>query len=176
MLSDGEKIYCKGTAIKDNAFSISGGEEDCSFVGYYYPETGSFTYLDTWAKELGSVSYAIAVHDGYLYYTKRQSDTCNNLCRVSLSGGKAQRVNQEDEFIVQFSVTDEQIYYRTSAFTYKCMNCDERHSTSEKRYAWYTSIKTDFHSLLITTAANSLSMNARDGRVGLFADICGNNR
>lgn len=124
MLSYDGKIYCKGKGEISSIFGISGGEEYKTFVAYYDPRTGAFEYLDTWHRELGSVSYSISVYDNYLYYVKRLSDTNNSLYRIPLSGGKPERVNQEEDFIIQFSICNDIIYYRTNAFTLKSMDMD----------------------------------------------------
>lgn len=124
MLSYDGKIYCKGKTENSSVFGVSGGEEYRTFVGYYDPGKGAVEYLDTWHRELGSVSNEILTYNNCLYYIKRLSDTDNSLYRISLSGGKPEKVNQTEDFIVQFSIYNNIIYYRTNSQTLKSMDLD----------------------------------------------------
>lgn len=124
MISHDGKIFCKGICETSSAFDVSGGGDYKTFVASYDPDTGKFEFLDTWNRELGSVSYAISIHNDYLYYLKRISDTNNTIYRVPIGGGKVEKVNIEEDFIIQFCIDDDVLYYRTNSFTLKRMNLD----------------------------------------------------
>lgn len=111
MISDGDRLYFKG--VDD--------ERKVSFTASYDPETDKFEYLDKFDKESGNLSYAMTLHGGQLYYTKRISDDTNSLFRIPTDGGNAEQLTFEDEFVQRFSVTDDRIYYVTQAYTLKSM-------------------------------------------------------
>ncbi len=122
MISDGKSIYIKGVTETDSEFTASGSVDKVTFIGKYKTGENKITVLDSWAKENGSVSYCISEKDGYVYYLRRISDEENALYRVSVNGGKSEKISTEKEFIQQFSLTDEKIMYCTSARELKSMD------------------------------------------------------
>lgn len=123
MVSDGDKLYFKGYNVSLPEFSIKQWNK-FSFLAYYDPKTDKFDFLETWEKDLGAVSNELSLHGGYLYYTKKMNEQTNSLFRIPTDGGQSERLTFKDEFVQQWTVTEEKIIYRTDAYTLKSMKPD----------------------------------------------------
>ena len=123
MVSDGARLYFKGTSETYTEFSSKKWDKS-SFIVSYDPENDKLEFLEVWEKDSGSVSTEISLYNGYLYYTKKMNEQTNSLFRIKTKGGKSERLTFKDEFVQQWTVTGEKIIYRTDAFTLKNMNMD----------------------------------------------------
>lgn len=124
IISDGKSIYIKGIVENTSVFSVSGGSKWTEFVGVYNPKQDTFHFLDRWPGESGNSSSAIRLYDESLYYLRRHSDTTNSLYRVQISGGNAERITLNNEFVIDFCVFEDRIHYRDSAFTHKSISLE----------------------------------------------------
>ncbi|MCR5682191.1 MAG: hypothetical protein K6G29_07070 [Clostridiales bacterium] len=121
MVSDGDRLYFKGNSTTYNGFSAQKWDS-VSFVASYDPESDEFEMLDVWEKDRGSISTVIGLDVGSLYYTKKTDEDTNSLYRIPVSGGRAERLTPKGEFVQNFSVGPDRIYYTTQEYTLKSMN------------------------------------------------------
>jgi len=123
MVSDGDKLYFKGSSAIYTEFSSKKWDKS-SFIASYDPENDKLEFLEVWEKDSGFVSFQLSLHGGFLYYTKQMNEQTNSLFRIKTNGGQRERLTFKDEFVSQWTITDENIIYRTLAFTLKSMNMD----------------------------------------------------
>jgi len=121
MVSDDDRLYFKGNSTTYNGFSAQKWDS-VSFVASYDPESDEFEMLDVWEKDRGSISTVIGLDVGSLYYTKKTDEDTNSLYRIPVSGGRAERLTPKGEFVQNFSVGPDRIYYTTQEYTLKSMN------------------------------------------------------
>jgi len=123
MVSDGDRLYFRGSSETYSEFSSKKWDKS-SFIASYDPENDKLEFLEVWEKDSGGISTEISLHYGYLYYTKKMNEQTNSLFRIKTNGGQSERLTFKDEFVQQWTVTEERILYRTDAYTLKSMNME----------------------------------------------------
>lgn len=107
--TDGETLFIKGIDFKGSPVS---------FVGCYDTKSSSYEIFDILPAFQGSDSLSFIYHKGCLYYTKKESEECNNIWKYNIKEQVATQITEQEKIIVQFQISDSLIYYRDN--TYNC--------------------------------------------------------